>query len=134
MECTWIEKYVSLRGQHPSPYANFLKKRGICAQYTISGTPQQNSVSERRNRILMDMVMSMLSNSSLPVLLWMYALKNSMYLLNRVHTKAVQKTPFELWTCRKLIWDTCMFRVVKQKLEYTICRKRNLIREQSMDI
>jgi len=31
----------------------------------------------------------------------MYALKTVMYLLNRVPSKAVQKTPFELWTGRK---------------------------------
>ena len=63
-------------GQHPGLFAKFLEQRGICPQYTMSGTPQQNGVSERRNQILMDMVRSMLSNSSLPVSLWMYALKN----------------------------------------------------------
>ena len=67
----------------------------------MSGTPQQNGVSERRNRTLMDMVMSMLSNSSVLVSLWMYALKTIMYLLNMVPSKAVQKTLFELWTERK---------------------------------
>jgi len=98
-------------GQHPGPFAKFLEKRGICAQYTMPGTPQQNGVSERRNQTLMDMVKSMLSNSSLPVSLWMYALKTVMYLLNRVPSKAVQKTPFELWIGRKPslrhlhVWD-----------------------------
>jgi len=50
-------------GQHPGPFAKFLEKRGICAQYTMPSTQQQNGVSERRNRTLMDMVRSMLSNS-----------------------------------------------------------------------
>jgi len=40
----------------------------------------------------MDMVRSMLSKSTVPVSLWMYALKTAMYLLNRVPSKAVQKT------------------------------------------
>ena len=88
-------------GQHPGPFAKFLERRGICAQYTMLGTSQQNGVSERRNRTLMDMVRSMLSNSSLPVSLWMYALKTTMYLLNMVSSKAVEKTLFELWTGRK---------------------------------
>ena len=48
-----------------------------------------------------DMVRSMLSNSCLPISLWMYALKTVMYLLNKVPSKVVQKTPFELWTSRK---------------------------------
>ena len=88
-------------GQRPGPFAKFLESRGICAQYTMPGTPQQNGVAERRNRTLMEMVRSMLSNSSLPKYLWMHALKTAVYLLNRVPSKAVPKTPFELWTGRK---------------------------------
>ena len=49
----------------------------------------------------MDMVRSMISNSSLPKSLWTYALKTAVYLLNRIPSKAVPKTPFELWTGRK---------------------------------
>jgi hypothetical protein len=83
------------------PFAKLLEKYGICAQYTMPGTPQQNGVAERRNRTLMDMVRSMLSNSSLPISLWMEALRTDVYLLNRVPSKVVPKTPFELWTGRK---------------------------------
>ena len=64
----------------------------------MPGTTQQNDVSERRNRTLMDMVRSMLINSTLLVSLWMYTLKAAMYLLNRVPSKAIPKTPFELLT------------------------------------
>ena len=85
----------------PGPFAKFLESRGICAQYTMSGMPQQNDVTERRNRTLMEMVRSMISKSSLPKSLWMYALKTAVYLLNRVPSKSVPKTPFELWTGRK---------------------------------
>jgi len=53
---------------------------------------------KRRNTTLMDMIKSMLSNSTLTVSLWMYALKIVMYLLNRIPSKAVPKTVFELWT------------------------------------
>jgi len=87
-------------GQHPGPFVKLFQKHGICAQYTMPGTPQQNGVSERRNRTLMDMARCMLFNLTLPVSLWMYALKTSMYLLNRVPSKAVPKTAFELWTNR----------------------------------
>ena len=64
----------------------------------MPGMPQQDGVAERCNRILMDMVRSMLSNSPLPISLWMEALKTDVYLLNRIPTKAVPKTPFEPWT------------------------------------
>ncbi|RVW23885.1 Retrovirus-related Pol polyprotein from transposon TNT 1-94 [Vitis vinifera] len=88
-------------GQNPGPFAKFLEKRGIRAQYTMPGTPQQNGVAERRNRTLMKMVRSMMSYSSVPISLWGEALKTAMYILNRVPSKAVPKTPFELWTGRK---------------------------------
>jgi hypothetical protein len=53
------------------------------------GSPYQNGVAERRNRTLMDMVRSMLSNSDLPLFLWSEALKTSVYILNRVPSKVV---------------------------------------------
>ena len=88
-------------GQNPGPFAKFLEKHGIRAQYTMPSTPQQNGVAERRNRTLMEMVRSMMSYSSVPISLWGEALKPAMYILNRVPSKAVPKTPFELWTGRK---------------------------------
>jgi hypothetical protein len=59
-------------------------------------------VAERRNRTLMDMMRSMLSYSMLPNSLWMEALKTIVHILYRVPSKSVPKTPYEIWTCRKL--------------------------------
>ncbi|KAL5824162.1 hypothetical protein ACOSQ3_020225 [Xanthoceras sorbifolium] len=84
-------------GQAPGPFMRFLQENGIVAQYTMPGSPDQNGVAERRNRTLLDMVRSMLSSSNLPKSLWTEALKTAVYILNRVPTKAVPKTPFELW-------------------------------------
>lgn len=84
-------------GQAPGPFAKFLQEHGIVAQYTMSGSLDQNGVEKRRNRTLLDMVRSMLSNSNLPKSLWDEALKTIVYILNRVPTKVVPKTPFELW-------------------------------------
>ena len=49
----------------------------------------------------MEMVRSMISRTNLPGFLWGEALKTALYILNRVPTKAVPLTPFELWTGRK---------------------------------
>ncbi|KAL4354134.1 hypothetical protein GQ457_06G003750 [Hibiscus cannabinus] len=84
-------------GQVPGPFAKFLQDNGIVGQYTMPGSPDQNGVAERRNQTLMDMVRSMLSGSKLPKSLWVEALKTAVYILNRVPTKAVPKTPFELF-------------------------------------
>ena len=54
-------------GQIPGPFARFLQKNSIVAQYSTPREPQQNGVTERRNRTLMDMVRSMISYSTLPI-------------------------------------------------------------------
>ena len=87
--------------QRPGPFAKYLSECGITPQYTMPGTPSRNGVAERRNRTLKDMVRSMISHSSLPNSLWGEALKTAVYILNRVPSKAVNKTPYELWTGKK---------------------------------
>ena len=84
-------------GQAPAAFAKFLQENGIVAQYTMHGSPYQNGVAERRNRTLMDMVMSVRSNTKLPQYLWSEALMTTVYILNRAPTKAVPKTLFELF-------------------------------------
>ena len=87
-------------GQVPGPFARFLQENVIVAQYSMPGEPQQNGVAERRNHTLMDIVCSMISYSTLPLSLWMEALKTAIHILNRVPSKSVPKTPYELWTGR----------------------------------
>jgi hypothetical protein len=88
-------------GQVPGPFARFLQENGIVVQYSMPDDPQQNGVAERRNRTLMDMVRRMLSYSTLPISLCMEALKTAVHILNRVPSKSVPKTPYEMWTGRK---------------------------------
>jgi hypothetical protein len=87
--------------QVPEPFARFLPENCIVTQYSMSGDPQQNGVVERRSHTLMDMVRSMLSYSTLPISLCMEALKTAVHILNRVPSKSVPKTPYEMWTGRK---------------------------------
>ncbi|RVW32009.1 Retrovirus-related Pol polyprotein from transposon TNT 1-94 [Vitis vinifera] len=75
----------------------------------MSGSPDQNGEAERRNRTLLDMVRSMLSSSKLPKFLWTEALKTTVYILNRVPTKVVPKTPFELLKVVNRVCDICTF-------------------------
>ena len=67
----------------------------------MPGSPEQNGVSERHNRTLKDMMRSMMSRSNLPNFLWGEAIKIAMYILNRVPSKSIFKTPFELWIGKK---------------------------------
>nr|GEW94272.1 zinc finger, CCHC-type [Tanacetum cinerariifolium] len=52
---------------------------------------------ERRNRTLLDMVRSMMSQTTLPKSFWDYALETAARILNMVPTKKVDKTPYEIW-------------------------------------
>jgi hypothetical protein len=79
-------------------FSNHLKSCGIVPQLMLSRMPQRNGVSMRRNRTLLDMVRSMMSQSNLPLSFWGYALEIAAFTLNRVPSKSVVKTPYEMWT------------------------------------
>ena len=66
------KKIKVLRFDHGGEYlshefSDHLKSCGIVPQLTPPGTPQRNGVSERRNRTLLNMVRSMMSQSDLPL-------------------------------------------------------------------
>ena len=82
-------------------FQDYLKEYGILSQWTPPGTPQLNGVSERRNRTLLDMVRSMMSRTELPISFWGYALYSAILILNKVPSKSVEQTPYEIWTGRK---------------------------------
>ena len=44
----------------------------------------------------------MMSRTDLPISLWGYALETVAFLLNRIPSKTVEKTPYELWTGKHL--------------------------------
>ena len=105
MKISVLRKLKLLRSDRGGEYlshefSNHLKSCVIVPQITPPGTPQRNSVSERRNRTLLDMVGSMMSQSDLPLSFWGYALETAAFTLNRVPSKSVDKTPYEIWTVK----------------------------------
>ena len=51
-------------------FKDYLTQNEIVSQLTIPRTPQQNSVIERKNRTLLEMVRSMMSYSTLLISFW----------------------------------------------------------------
>nr|GEZ14422.1 retrotransposon protein, putative, Ty1-copia subclass [Tanacetum cinerariifolium] len=98
-----LEKTIkSLRSDRGGEYMcqeflDHLKEHGIFAHRTPAYTSQNNKVSERRNQTLLDMVRSMMSQTTLPKSFWDYALETAARILNMVPTKKVDKTPYEIW-------------------------------------
>ncbi|KAL0291514.1 UNVERIFIED_CONTAM: Retrovirus-related Pol polyprotein from transposon TNT 1-94 [Sesamum calycinum] len=78
-------------------FIDYLKKNGIVSQWTPPGTPQLNGVAERRNRTLLDMILSMMSFTELPLSFWGYALETAARLLNIAPSKTVAQTPYQIW-------------------------------------
>jgi transposase InsO family protein len=83
-------------------FSDDLKQCGIVPQLTPPGTPQQNGMFEKRNQTLLDMVRSMMSQTNLPLSFWGYALETIAFVLNRVPTKSVERTTYEIWTKKHL--------------------------------
>ena len=101
------QKLKTLRTDNAGEYTSaaftaYLKKEGVCHEFTVPKTPQQNGVAERMNRTLVEAVRSMLSNANLPKKFGAEALSTAVYLRNRSPTKAFQgKTPYEAWMKEK---------------------------------
>lgn len=62
---------------------------GIKRQFNAPYSPQQNGVVDRRNRTVMEMARSLMKSMGVPAKLWEEAVRHSIYLLNRLPTKAI---------------------------------------------
>ena len=90
------------------PYQKFLKylkDNGIVSQWTPLEIPQLNGISEKRNRILLNMVRSMMSFTNLSLYLRGHTLLTAIHLLNRIPSKSISITPYEIWYGKKLNLD-----------------------------
>nr|GEU84915.1 retrovirus-related Pol polyprotein from transposon TNT 1-94 [Tanacetum cinerariifolium] len=76
----------------------FCEMKGIMRQYSVARTPQQNEVTKRRNRTLIEDSRTMLANFKLPTTFWAEAVNTACYVQNRVLvTKPHNKNPYELF-------------------------------------
>ncbi|GJR73636.1 ribonuclease H-like domain-containing protein [Tanacetum coccineum] len=80
----------------------FCEMKGIRREFSVSGTPQQNGVAERKNRTLIEAARTMLADSKLSTTFWAEAVNTACYVQNRVLViKPHNKTPYELFLGRK---------------------------------
>ena len=63
-------------------FQSFLQQKGILSQRSYPYTPQQNGVAERKNRHLLDVVRTLMLESSVPPRFWVEALSTAVYLIN----------------------------------------------------
>ncbi|KAL4290711.1 hypothetical protein GQ457_14G023780 [Hibiscus cannabinus] len=131
-------KIQALRSDNGKEYTStkfdlFCEEAGIEHQLTVPYTPEQNGVSERRNRSIMEMARCMLHEKELPKTFWAEAANTSVFLQNHLPTKALKdKTPFEAWlsvtnSIRKQFqvssWDIVQFPKLTRSREASVVNK-----------
>ncbi|KAJ9539009.1 hypothetical protein OSB04_031742 [Centaurea solstitialis] len=97
----------SIRSDHGTEFKNsiletFFDQKGISQNFSSVRTPQQNGVAERRNRTLIEVARSMLSEANLATQFWAEAVNTTCYTQNRsLIVKRFRRTPYELFRNRK---------------------------------
>ena len=81
---------------------SFCTRSGISQEFSALITPQQNSVVERKNRVIQEMARVRLHSKDVPRNLWGEAINTACHMVNRVYFRpGIKKTPYELWKGRK---------------------------------
>nr|GEY79416.1 Gag-Pol polyprotein [Tanacetum cinerariifolium] len=62
----------------------FCKMKGILREFSVARTPQQNGVTDRRNKTLIEAARTMLADSKLLTTFWAEAINTACYVQNRV--------------------------------------------------
>jgi transposase InsO family protein len=70
-------------------FHDFVHHKGILSQHSCPYTPQQNGVAEQKNRHLLDVVHTLLLESSIPSKFWIGALSSAAYLINRLPSQVL---------------------------------------------
>ncbi|KAK1601186.1 hypothetical protein QYE76_008356, partial [Lolium multiflorum] len=77
----------------------FVDDEGIMHEFSAPYTPQQNGVVERKNRTIIEMARTMLSEFNLPHNFWGEAISTAVHYSNRLFLHPLHnKTPYELLT------------------------------------
>jgi transposase InsO family protein len=93
---TKIKSLYSDNGGEYIGLKNYLSVHGISHYTTAPQTPQQNGMSERRHRHLVETGLTLLTDAHMPLYYWPYAFQTAAYLINRMPTATLHnQSPFE---------------------------------------
>ncbi|GJU01113.1 retrovirus-related pol polyprotein from transposon TNT 1-94 [Tanacetum coccineum] len=80
-------------GEYVSPFTELCAKHGIRHEFIAPYLPQQNSIAEKKNHTLKEMVNAMLISSGLSQDMWGEVILTAAYLLNKIPPKVAVPTP-----------------------------------------
>ena len=76
----------------------YLEQCGIRRRLSAPHTPQQNGVSERKNRTLLEMARCILRQADAPPKFWAEAINTACYVSNRCPTKSLNsEIPYKIY-------------------------------------
>lgn len=76
-------------------YERYCKQTGIIQEFTATNTPQQNGISERDGRTILNMTRCLLQGANLPKWLWGEVCCTAVYIVNRLPHSALKfDTPY----------------------------------------
>jgi transposase InsO family protein len=77
-------------------FNTFCADNGIIHQLSCPHTPQQNGVAERKHKHLIQCALALLSQSTLPISYWSYAVSTAAHLINKLPTPLLShQSPWE---------------------------------------
>ena len=97
------KKIKKIRCDNGKEYINndiqsFLAEAGILLEPSCPYTPQQNGLSGRKNRTIVEKARCMMLDANLPKCYWAEAVSTAVYLLNRSPNKILNSsTPYQEW-------------------------------------
>lgn len=76
-------------------FKNFLEQRGILHYITCPYTPQQNGITKRKNRHIVETCITVMIAAKLPKPFWFHVVAHSAYLINRMPCQVLgMQSPF----------------------------------------
>ena len=84
-----------------SEFKDFLVENKIRQEFPSPHSSHQNGTAERMWHTLFEMERCLLIEARLPIFLWNYAVRAAAYIRNRCYSSRVDKSPFEMLTCKK---------------------------------
>nr|GEY55051.1 putative ribonuclease H-like domain-containing protein [Tanacetum cinerariifolium] len=109
----------------------FCGMKGIKREFSVPRTPQQNGITERKNRTLIEAARTMLADSLLPILFWAQAVNTACYVQNKVVSTAklpiLNPNEFDLWKMRiEQVVDGVVHHVAPTTAEQRLDKKNEL--------
>ena len=100
-------KIKKIRSDNGTEFKNsriedYCDDKGVKHEFSAKYTPEQNGVVERKNRTLIEMARSMLSEYNVSDSFWAEAINTACHASNRLYChRLLKKTPYELLIGRK---------------------------------